>query len=147
MARNVDKGDGRERAVERSAAEDVARFLAEVKATRPAGAQGRGRLIFALDATMSRQPTWDMAMQLQTEMFLATSVLGGLDVQLMYYRGFGECRASRWVRDGGDLSALMQKIAVAGGQTQIRRILAHARDETRRERVQALVFVGDAMEE
>lgn len=147
MARNVDKGDGRERAVERSAAEDVARFLAEVKATRPAGAQGRGRLIFALDATMSRQPTWDMAMQLQTEMFLATSELGGLDVQLMYYRGFGECRASRWVRDGGDLSALMQKIAVAGGQTQIRRILAHARDETRRERVQALVFVGDAMEE
>ena len=29
----------------------------------------RSRLIFALDATASRQPTWDTAAQLQAEMF------------------------------------------------------------------------------
>ena len=61
----------------------------------PPGA--RGRLIFALDATMSRQPTWDTACRLQADMFREAAAIGGLDVQLVYYRGLGECRASRWV--------------------------------------------------
>jgi hypothetical protein len=39
----------------------------------------RCRLVFALDATASRQPTWDIAMQLQGEMFEEVS---NLDVQL-----------------------------------------------------------------
>ena len=59
-----------------------------------------GRLIFALDATMSRQPTWDIACKLQGEMFETARALGGLDVQLVYFRGFGECRASRLVARG-----------------------------------------------
>ena len=29
----------------------------------------------------------------------AVKEAGGLDVQLIYFRGFGECRASKWVRD------------------------------------------------
>ena len=41
----------------------------------------------------------------------------------------------------------MSRISVRGGTTQLRRVLAHARDEARRARVGALVFVGDAMEE
>lgn len=130
-----------------SAAADVAAFLEKAKSLAPSPTGQRGRLIFALDATMSRQPTWDMAMRLQGEMFQEAAQLGGLDVQLVYYRGFDECRASRWVREGGELLGLMTRIAVQGGHTQIRRILAHARDETRRTPVQAVVFVGDAMEE
>ena len=108
---------------------------------------GRGRLIFALDATMSRQPTWDMAQALQGRMFEAASRLGGLDVQLAYFRGMGECRVTNFVSGGAGLAELMGRISVRGGTTQLRRVLAHARDEARRAPVGALVFVGDAMEE
>jgi hypothetical protein len=107
----------------------------------------RGRLIFALDATMSRQPTWDLAQSLQGRMFESTSALGGLDVQLVYFRGFGECRASRFVSGGQGLAALMSKIDCRGGHTQIGKVLRHVRDEAKGARVGALVFVGDAMEE
>jgi hypothetical protein len=146
MSRNVTKPGGSDPAAP-SAAEEIASFLDRAKSFEQVALHGRGRLIFALDATMSRQPTWDLAMRLQGEMFAEAAGSGGLDVQLVYYRGFDECRASRWVADGGDLLGLMTRISVAGGHTQMRRVLAHARDETRRRRVQALVFVGDAMEE
>jgi hypothetical protein len=119
-----------------------------VKALGPAAQTGqRGRLIFALDATMSRQPLWDTACSLQADMFRETSAIGGLDVQLVYYRGLGECRASRWVFDARQLGGLMEKIDCRGGHTQIGKILAHAKHETAAKKVQALVFVGDAMEE
>ena len=107
----------------------------------------RGRLIFALDATMSRQPTWDLAQSLQCRMFDTAAALGGLDVQLVYFRGFGECRASRFIADGVGLSDVMSKIGVAGGNTQIGKILTHVREEMQARRVGALVYVGDAMEE
>src|SRR5579864_5605483 len=71
------------------------RQVAAMPAARPAS--GRGRLIFAMDATASRQPSWDHACKIQGEMFDATTSLGGLDVQLVFYRGFNECKASRWL--------------------------------------------------
>ena len=127
---------------------DVDAFLAKVKGLAPATEPGkRGRLIFALDATMSRQPTWDTACELQAHMFREAAAIGGLDVQLVYYRGFGECRASRWVSQAARLASLMGRIDCRGGHTQIGKIIAHARRETETEKVQALVFVGDAMEE
>jgi hypothetical protein len=113
----------------------------------PTEAGQRGRLIFALDATMSRQPTWDTACTLQSEMFRETASVGGLDVQLIYFRGLNECRASRWVSDGAGLGDLMGRIHCVGGHTQIRKVLQHARAESDRAKVQALVYVGDAMEE
>ena len=107
----------------------------------------RGRLIFALDATMSRQPIWDTACRLQADMFREAAAIGGLDVQLVYYRGLAECRASRWVSQAERLAELMARIDCRGGHTQIGKVLAHAARETERRKVQALVFVGDAMEE
>jgi hypothetical protein len=80
-------------------------------------------------------------------MFEAAAEIGGLDVQLVYFRGRGECRASRFVSQGEGLAALMSAISVRGGMTQVRRVLVHARDEAKAARVGALVFVGDAMEE
>ncbi len=133
--------------VKPGAREDVSAFLEAAKRTPALSGSGRGRLIFALDATMSRQPTWDAAQRLQAKMFEAAARFGGLEVQLVYYRGLGECRASRFVSDGPGLADLMSRIDVRGGETQIRRVLAHARDEARRAKVGALVFVGDAMEE
>ena len=113
---------------------------------KPAGA-GRGRLIFAMDATMSRQPSWDLALELQGDMFRAVKEVGGLDVQLVYFRGFNECQASRWVGDPDALARLMRQVSCQGGYTQIRKVLAHARSEAQKAKVNALVYVGDCMEE
>jgi hypothetical protein len=127
---------------------EIDSFLAQVKRLAPATGPGRrGRLVFALDATMSRQPLWDTACRLQADMFREAAAIGGLDVQLVYYRGLSECRASRWVSQAERLAGLMERIDCRGGHTQIGKIIAHARRETESTKVQALVFVGDAMEE
>ncbi len=132
----------------RSDSADVDAFLRRVAATPAPVKQGEtGRLIFAMDATASREPTWDGACQIQGEMFDATASLGGLSVQLVYYRGFGECRASRWVQDSRALVRAMTAVHCLGGHTQLRKVLRHALDETQVQRVHALVFVGDSMEE
>ena len=126
---------------------DVAAFLQEVKSRPPVTTGGRGRLIFALDATMSRQPTWDLACAMQADMFKTVAAIGTLEVQLVYFRGFDECRASSWMTDGSKLGALMSKIDCRGGRTQIGRVLRHAVAQTEKGGVGAVVFVGDAMEE
>ncbi|PVE24217.1 hypothetical protein DC522_12140 [Microvirga sp. KLBC 81] len=131
-----------------SPASTIDTFLADAKRLGPlAGNAPRARLVFALDATMSRQPTWDLACRVQGEMFAAASEAGGLSVQLVYFRGFGECRASRWVADPRALTDLMTKISCRGGQTQIGRVLRHVRTEARQAPLKVLVYVGDAMEE
>lgn len=127
---------------------DVADFIEKMKATAPSAGDGRrGRLIFAMDATMSRQPTWDMALKLQADMFIEVKAVGGLDVQLIYFRSYDECRSSRWVSDPEALARLMTGIRCLGGFTQIRKILTHARREAEKRKVNALVYVGDCMEE
>lgn len=126
---------------------DVADFVRRMKELGPQVTTGRGRLVFAMDATMSRQPTWDMALALQADMFHAVKAVGGLDVQLIYFRGAGECRASKWVSDPDALAALMTQVHCAGGYTQIGKVLSHARGEAAKRPVSALVYVGDCMEE
>lgn len=126
---------------------EIDTFLQSARELGPRLDGKRGRLIFALDATMSRQPTWDLACSLQAEMFQEAAAVGGLDVQLVYYRGHSECRASRWVSDPKRLLGLMESIDCRGGHTQIGRVLEHVRKEGKQQKVDALVFVGDAMEE
>jgi len=131
----------------RSTADDIAAFVEKARAMSPFAAGSRGRLVFALDATMSRQPTWDMACQLQADMFREAATLGSLDIRLVYYRGLNECRASKWISDSAELARLMSKIDCRGGNTQIGRVLSEARREAAGAGVRAIVFVGDAMEE
>jgi hypothetical protein len=126
---------------------DLDNFLADMMATKKSDVAGTGRLIFALDATMSREETWDMACQMQGSMFRTVASIGGLNVQLVYYRGLDECRASRWVTDPGQLAKLMTKISCHAGSTQIGKVLTHAKRETGLLKVSAMVFVGDAFEE
>jgi hypothetical protein len=130
-----------------SSSSDIDAFLDRARQVGKPTANSRGRLIFALDATLSRQPTWDIAQSLQGRMFDAAAGLGGLDVQLVYFRGLNECRASRFVTNGDGLAALMSKIDVRGGETQIGKVLNHTMAEAKVEKVGALVFVGDAVEE
>lgn len=126
---------------------EVSAFLEKVARTPVKTSGERGRLIFSLDATASREPTWDTACQLQAEMFKETGNLGGLSIQLCYYRGFKDFYAGDWCDDAHALLKQMTSVRCLGGQTQILRILHHALTETKKKKIQALVFVGDAMEE
>jgi hypothetical protein len=135
-------------AVSPSDARAVDAFVQQARALAPGSESAGGRLIFALDATMSRQPTWDLACRLQGDMFATASTLAaGLGVQLVFFRGFSECRASRWVSDARALTDLMARISCRGGHTQIGKVLEHVRHESQGGPVRALVYVGDAMEE
>ncbi|MCW5698743.1 MAG: VWA domain-containing protein [Rhodospirillales bacterium] len=132
----------------KSPSSEVDAFLAKVAAMpaqRPAAEPGR--LVFALDATASRQPTWDHAARLQGEMFVETASLGRLEIQICFYRGFGEFRVSPWLRRSDDLVRLMTTVTCLAGETQIRKVLRHTINETKTNKVNALVFVGDCVEE
>ena len=146
----IDRGAADPMAKAPVARTDVSRFLAEVRKAPPARKAEHGaphaRILFALDATASREPTWDMATNLHAELFSATAG-SGVAVQLAYYRGFNEFHASPWSTSPADLLAQMTGVRCRGGLTQIGRVLQHALDESRKRPVKAVVFVGDACEE
>ncbi|BCW89008.1 hypothetical protein sos41_21630 [Alphaproteobacteria bacterium SO-S41] len=128
-----------------AASGDVAAFLEQLaKVPAPLTGGTAGRLIFALDATMSRQPTWDIASKLQAEMFDAAA---GLKVQLVSFRGIGEFEVRPWTDKSAELKKAMAGYGCRGGFTQIERTLRHAAAEAGRTPVQAFVYVGDAAEE
>jgi len=129
---------------------DASSFLETVAKTplpTPLAEGESGHLIFALDATASRQATWDQASALQADMFTNTQGLAGLKMQLVYFRGYDECRASPWLGNSKALLNMMAKISCVAGRTQIERVLKHAVAEAKRQPVQAVVFVGDSVEE
>ncbi len=126
---------------------EVDAFLRKLALTPTPAAAGRGRLIFALDATLSRQPTWDRACHIQADMFREAEAVGGLDIKLVFFRGYRECKASPWYGRSGPLTRAMTSIACQGGYTQIERVLKRAVKEAREGKVNALVYVGDSCEE
>jgi len=113
----------------------------------PVASGEKGRLVFAMDATASREPTWDKACQIQGQMFESTDSLGGIEIQLAYYRGFRELHASPWLHNSIQLLEVMCRVRCLGGATQIGRILDHTLRESSQRKVNALIFVGDCMEE
>jgi len=138
---NIKRHDG-------SGGGDVEAFLARVREMPvPAKDGGRGRLVLAMDATLSRQPSWDMALAIQDEMFSEAGRVGGLDVQLVYFRGAAECRASKWTPDTAVLARLMSGIRCQGGRTQIGRVLTHLKAEAARGKISACIYIGGALEE
>jgi len=125
----------------------VNQFLAKLATTPVKSSAGKARLIFAMDATASREPSWDHACHLQGEMFAATDALGGLSVQLCYYRGFAEFQADPWCDNTSTLLNQMLSVRCLGGHTRIKRVLEHTLTSHEQRSVQAVVFVSDAMEE
>ena len=93
----------------------VEAFLASVS-SRP---KLRGNLVFGLDATASRERTWDIAAQLQVQMFQEIGAIGSLDVSLIYFRGMkgvnAECKASGWLSDPLALAKMMAQIRSRAG--------------------------------
>lgn len=132
--------------VKQSTRHEIDAFLKRAAQT-PALAQAKGRLIFAIDATMSRAPTWDAATEIQSDMFDVTQSTGGLAVELVWFRGRGEFRASGWTTTPAALGARMREVRCASGFTQLRRVLGHVRAQATAGRVNALVYVGDCFEE
>lgn len=136
-----------------SSRQDVADFLnraRSVEPTAPRSGPAAGRIVFALDATASRQPNWDMAAHIQAEMFDAVSKIGTLDIQLVFFRGFGECKASKWCRNASELRDKMTNVQCRAGHTQIARVLQHVINQSRKkpdQSIDALIYVGDCVEE
>ncbi|WP_269421609.1 VWA domain-containing protein [Kiloniella laminariae] len=121
-------------------------FLTKLEQTPVRGTE-RGRLVFAMDATASRQFTWDQACYIQAMMFEEAGRVGGLDIQLIFFRGFRECKSTAWISSAQQLQKLMTSVQCLAGKTQIRKVLKKTLEETQKKHVNALVFVGDAMEE
>jgi hypothetical protein len=106
----------------------------------------RGKLIFGVDATASRAPTWAVARDLQAQMFREAAPIGQLEMQLVFY-GDGRCRASKWTSSGEQLAYLMSKVECEAGETQLESVLRHVLRERQKAPVQALTFIGDCFEE
>jgi hypothetical protein len=137
-----------ERLPARSPRGDIEAFVERAKRMPvKSGGAVRGRLIFALDATASRQPTWDRACDIQGDMFQAADGVGGLEVQLCFYRGHAELSISPWYKSSLELVRRMRSVFCLGGLTQIGKVLRHVLKEARKSKVNALVFVGDCVEE
>ncbi len=145
MARKSEIGPTKGTAVESSATDAFLREVAQLP-PKPVGS-GQGRLLFGMDATASREPTWDFASRQQGEMFVAASDIGGIEVRLAFYRGFDEFKVSRWTSDGRELARLMSSVRCLAGRTQIARLLRFAAEQKRESRIDAVVFVGDCCEE
>ena len=126
---------------------EIEAFLNQVNQLSTCTGTTHGRLIFALDATASRERTWDHACHLQSQMFLETKQLGGLSVQLCHYGGLSHFSASRWLQDTSSLLEQMNQVHCLGGHTQIGKLLQHSLQQTRDKPVQAIIFIGDCVEE
>ena len=69
-------------------------------------------------------------------------------MQLCYYRGHAEFRASEWLTHASALLDQMAGVTCLAGATQIGRLITHALQAgSVNQPVRALVFVGDACEE
>jgi hypothetical protein len=130
-----------------SNAQDIQAFIGKVKNAPLVNGVDKGRLIFAMDATASREHCWDMASQQHAAMFTEADKVSALSVQLCYYRGMGEFTALPWTRGADEIKQALLSVRCLAGQTQIAKVLAHALSETGTKKVNALVFVGDCVEE
>jgi len=129
-------------------AEVRGRFMAQAEAHDKVAEAGPGRIVMALDATASREPTWEMASRLTRHMFEAVEQIGGLQVQLCWFKGKGKFGSTNnFLSSSAALAGVMHKIQCEAGGTNIRKVLLHARAMHYDRKIRALVFVGDAMEE
>lgn len=129
----------------------VDQFLDKVRNLPPAvrGQSGQySRIGFIIDATASRQTTWDMASQVQGEMLDTLSGINiPLSLQVLWFRGFQELKKTPWSSDGKKLAQLMSAVSCQAGQTQIERSLREILRQSRQQQIRAAVFIGDCCEE
>ena len=126
---------------------DLTKFISKARAIkRIAGAQTH--IIFSLDATASRAPTWQQAQSLHKALFDAASETSELSLQLCYFRGIATFHASPWVATANSLRHELSELHCEGGVTQLQRLLEHClAQQPNSSSLKAIIFVGDAVEE
>lgn len=123
-------------------------FIEQIKqAPVPVSQTDNGRILFALDATASRERSWDHASHIQNEMFIAADKLGGLQLKLCYFRGFNDFYASEWLSSSSQLQTIMANVRCMAGHTQIAKVLHQALQNTRTQKIDAVILIGDCCEE
>ena len=130
-----------------SADRTIEQFLIDAAGARTPATRTTHRLMFAIDATASRQPTWDLACELHAELFLEAARIGNIAIQLCYYRGLGEFVVSQWTTTASQLHDQMSAVSCRGGRTQLIRLLRHGVQEAARHPLRGLIFIGDCFEE
>jgi len=113
----------------------------------PIEANAQGKLVFGMDATASRETCWDMACKIQADMFSQTAIIGKLEIQLCYYHGYNEFYATNWSQNAEQLQQIMTAVTCKAGQTQLKRIIDHTVAQAKTKKINAMVFIGDCMEE
>lgn len=123
----------------------------EYEKERDALAQKEARIVFAVDATMSRQTFWTEAKTLQEEMFFQIQRCGSrVSTQLASYSGDTYNRdidVSPWYSEPGKLCDRMDEVRCVAGGTQIAKVFEHAVRECTAHKVDALILVVDSCEE
>ena len=122
-------------------------FLSKARAIKRI-ANAQTRIIFSLDATASRAPTWQQAQSLHEALFDAASETSELLLQLCYFRGMATFHASPWVATATGLRQELAEVYCEGGTTQLQRLLEHCLTQhPGSTSLKAIIFVGDAVEE
>lgn len=103
---------------------------------------GRPRLLFAMDATASREPAWQLAQTITGAMFAA--VPGALDVALAYHGGGRLKEVTPFAADARAFLDKVHTVQCEAGGTALTAILEAA---TTIARLKALIYVGDCFEE
>ncbi|WP_235355384.1 vWA domain-containing protein [Aliterella atlantica] len=102
----------------------------------------RPRLLFAMDATASREASWNIAKEITGAMFEA--VPGELDVALVYHSGGRLQQMTEFSSQAKAFLDKVQSVRCSAGGTALNQILDAA---TQAPGLKALIYIGDCFEE
>jgi hypothetical protein len=106
------------------------------------GAPSRPRLVFAVDATASREPAWTAARQVTDA--LVKALPGELDVALAVHGGSRVHTFTAFTNDARTLRDLAAGVECHAGLTRLLPILAAS---LKRQAVRVVIYIGDVFEE
>jgi hypothetical protein len=102
----------------------------------------RPRLVFAVDATASREPAWSAARQVTDA--LVKTLPGALDVALAVHGG---SRVHTFTAFTSDANTLRDRAAGVTCQAGVTRLLPILAASLKQQRVQVVIYIGDVFEE
>jgi hypothetical protein len=104
------------------------------------------RIGFLVDATGSRNKTWERAQGIQSKMFRAAYGIKAIKLRLVHFGG-GSLTTRNWDDDTKSVAANMAAVRCQAGLTQILEGLQSFIDETPEDRATAIILIGDYFEE
>ncbi len=104
------------------------------------------RIGFLIDATGSREHTWEQAQTIQARLFRTASGLKAIKLRLVYFGG-NKLTALSWKKNARSVARHMAAVRCKAGLTQILEGLQKFANETPEDRAAAIILVGDCFEE